>query len=92
MTTDRRNVTLVIATLAGLGLVALAGGIILAAMDKPVPEQLWLIATGALSALAALLASTRSSEPLPPPPPAAAVLPTTPGFTGPGNSPIEATP
>lgn len=56
--------TTVLAVVVGLGLIALAvvvGGLVLAGLDKPIPDSLVTIGASAAGALGGVLASTRST-------------------------------
>lgn len=56
--------TTVLFVVIGLGLFAigsLAGAVVLVALDKSVPDQLWTLAGVAVGALGSVLASTRST-------------------------------
>ena len=59
--TSKTTVLAVVIGLALIALVVVAGGIVLAAMDKEVPQSLVVIGAGASGALAGVLASTRST-------------------------------
>ena len=58
--TDTWNVRLVILFLGLAVLGCIAGGAVLAGMDKAIPDSVIAIGSGASGALAAMLASTRS--------------------------------
>jgi hypothetical protein len=58
--TDTWNVRLVIVALALVALASVLGGIVLAGMEKAVPNELVAIGSSCVGALAAMLASTRS--------------------------------
>jgi hypothetical protein len=64
---DRKVVLAIVGTLGAAALVALVGMVLLAWTGKPQPDGLVPIATGALGALAALLASTRTTSEQPQP-------------------------
>lgn len=63
--TDRKIILIVTVAIAVLGLAGLAGIILLAVVEKPVPDVLQNITVGSLTALAALL--VRQPTPEPPP-------------------------
>lgn len=63
MTFDRTTIRLVTVSLAVLAVASLAGIVFLSATSHPIPDVLQNVVIGAMSALAALLASTKS-EPL----------------------------
>ncbi len=76
--TSKTTVLAVVCSLALLGLASVVGAIVLLSSNQPVPEQLWLIVSTIVGALAALLVSTHSTvganevaAPVPPVPPAA---------------------
>jgi hypothetical protein len=60
--TDTWNVRLVILFLGLTVLGCVLGGIVLAGLDKDVPESVLAVGSGAAGALAALLASTRGAR------------------------------
>lgn len=59
--TSRTTVLAVVVGLAVFALAALTGAVILIAIDKPVPGEVWALAGTALGGLTGLLASTRST-------------------------------
>ena len=59
--TSKTTVMAVVIGLAVFALASLAGAVILAALDKPVPGELWTLSATAVGALAGVLASTRST-------------------------------
>ena len=72
--TSKTTVLAVVLSLALLGLASVVGAIVLLASNDQVPEQLWLVVSTIVGALAALLVSTHSTtgpnEAAPPVPPA----------------------
>ena len=58
--TDTWNVRLVILFLGLAVLACIVGGVVLAGLDKAIPDSVIAIGSGAAGALAAMLASTRS--------------------------------
>jgi len=69
--TSKTTVLAVVVGLVLLAVVSVAGAIVLLASNDQVPEQLWLVVSTIVGALAAMLVSTRSSlganEQIPPP-------------------------
>lgn len=61
--TDRKTVLAVIVGLTAVVMTSILGIILLAFTDHKVPETLGAVAIGGFGALAAVLASTRSSPP-----------------------------
>lgn len=60
MTFDRTTIRIVTVSLAALAVASLAGIVFLSATSHPIPDVLQNVVIGAMSALAALLASTKS--------------------------------
>lgn len=58
--TDTWTVRLVVIALAAVAAATVVGGVVLAAMTKPVPSEIVALGSAAVGALSALLASTRS--------------------------------
>lgn len=63
--TDRRIPLIVVATLAAVVIIGLGAMAYLATTQTPIPDQLDRLTFGALTALGAILATTRGSEPAP---------------------------
>ena len=60
--TDRKIVLAVVVTLGFLAVTSLVGIVMLAVLEKPVPDVLQNVGIGSMSAVAALLAKTSTSE------------------------------
>ena len=63
--TDTLTIRLVVLVLGGVALLTVIGGILLALNDKQLPDALVAIGSGAVGAVAALLARTASSTAAP---------------------------
>lgn len=61
--TDRRTVLTVVIGVAVLAFAGLIGIVVLALFERPIPDALGNVTVGGLTALGAILASTRSSPP-----------------------------